>query len=88
MLSWISSLSTAEAIGYSAGLISFLNMFRYIYAMVRYEKPISLAYWIIAELAMILIALSSWANGDRTTLWIAVAYASTQIIIIGLALKN
>jgi hypothetical protein len=48
----------------------------------------SLAYWIIAEMAMILIALSSYASGDRTTLWIAVAYASTQVIVIALALAK
>lgn len=36
---------------------------------------------------MILIAASSYALGDRTTLWIALAYATTQVFIIGFALK-
>jgi uncharacterized membrane protein len=81
------NLTNEEIIGYSAGLISFFNMFRYMYAIKRDHIRPSLTYWGLAEVAMILIAISSWANGDRTTLWIAVAYASTQVIIIGMALR-
>lgn len=80
-------LSSIEIIGYSAGLISFLNMFRYMYAIRRDGIRPSLTYWWLAEVAMILIAVSSWASGDRTTLWIAVAYASTQVIILAMALR-
>lgn len=80
-------LSNIQIIGYTAGLISFFNMFRYMWAIkVSGIKP-SLTYWILAEIAMILIALSSYAIGDRTSLWIAVAYATTQIIIIAMAFK-
>jgi hypothetical protein len=84
----MTSLTLIEIIGYSAGLISFLNMFRYMYSIEKSGTRPSLAYWIIAEMAMILIALSSYASGDRTTLWIAVAYASTQVIVIALALAK
>lgn len=81
------NLSNIEIIGYSAWLLSFLNMFRYMWAIKKSGIKPSLTYWILAEIAMILIALSSFALGDRTTLWIAVAYATTQIIIIGMALR-
>ena len=84
----MTSFTHIEIIGYSAGLISFLNMFRYMYAIQKTGTKPSLAYWIIAEMAMILIALSSYAIGDRTTLWIAVAYASTQLVIIALAITK
>jgi hypothetical protein len=57
----MSSLTSIEIIGYSAGLISFLNMFRYMYAIQQNGTKPSLAYWIIAEMAMILVAASSWA---------------------------
>jgi uncharacterized membrane protein len=58
----LESLSIKEIIGYSAGIISFVNMFRYMYAIRNNGTRPSLAYWIIAEMAMILIALSSWAS--------------------------
>jgi hypothetical protein len=76
------SLSHQEIIGYSAGIITFLNMFLYMRAIVRSGIRPSLTYWILSEISMILIALSSFSLGDRTTLWIAVAYAVMQIAII------
>lgn len=80
------NFSHTEIIGYSAGLISFLNMFWYMRGIIRGEIKPALAYWLLAEIAMLLIVASSYSLGDRTSLWIAVAYASTQIVIIGLAL--
>jgi hypothetical protein len=82
------SLSTKEIIGYSAGLISFINMFWYMRGVLRGSVKPTLAYWLLAEVAMLLIIFSAFALWDRTTLWIAVAYASTQVIIIGLAIKH
>lgn len=82
------SLSHQEIIGYSAGIITFLNMFLYMRAIVRSGIRPSLTYWILSEISMILIALSSFSLGDRTTLWIAVAYAVMQIAIIWLALGH
>lgn len=83
----MTELSTSQLIGYSAGLISFLNMFWYMRAIIRSSIRPSLTYWLLAEVAMILIAVSSYALWDRTTLWIAVAYATTQIAIIAIALR-
>lgn len=79
-------MTIQEIIGYSAWLISFVNMFWYMYSIIHKGTKPTLAYWLIAEIAMILIAVSSYSLGDRTTLWIALAYASTQLVIIGLAL--
>lgn len=82
------NLSHTEIIGYSAGLISLLNMFWYMRGMIRGKIQPTLAYWLVAELAMLLIVVSSYSLGDRTSLWIALAYSLTQIVIIWLAVRT
>lgn len=81
------TLTTKEIIGYSAGAISFVNMFWYMRWIIGWKIRPTLAYWLLAEVAMLLIIASAYALWDRTTLWIAVAYASTQIIIIAIAIR-
>lgn len=81
-------MTSIQLIGYTAGLVSFLDMFWYMRGIIRGGTKPTLAYWLIAEIAMILIAVSSYSLGDRTTLWIALAYASTQLIIIALAIYH
>lgn len=80
-------LTNIQIIGYLAGIISFVNMFRYMWSIHESGTKPSLTYWILAELAMLLILFSSIALWDKTAIWIAAAYASTQIFIIILALK-
>lgn len=81
-------LTSTQIIGYLAGIISFANMFRYMWSIHKSGTKPSLTYWILAELAMLLILFSSIALWDTTAIWIALAYASTQIFIIILALRH
>jgi hypothetical protein len=62
-------------------------MFWYMRGILRGKTRPTLAYWLLAEVAMLLVIASDWALGDRTSLWIAVAYASTQLFIIFFAVR-
>jgi len=74
-------------IGGIAGALAFLQLIPYLVSILRGHTKPERATYAIWSLVDIIIVLSYVASGARTTIWVAVAYAVSQLLIFGLSFK-
>ncbi|OGL77525.1 hypothetical protein A3J43_02775 [Candidatus Uhrbacteria bacterium RIFCSPHIGHO2_12_FULL_54_23] len=79
--------AVSALIGKGAGVISFVEYFIYIAAILRGTTKPNRATWWVLTLVNVMIVASYWSSGARNTIWVAVSYVVGTLIIAILSIK-
>lgn len=74
-------------VGYIAGSLAFLQLIPYLISIFRGHTKPERATYAIWSLVNLILILSYVASGARTTIWVALAYTLSSILVFGLSFK-
>lgn len=74
-------------IGYIAGLLALTQLIPYLVSIFRGKTKPERATYAIWSTVNIVILLSYIASGATTTIWVAMAYTVSQLLVFGLSFK-
>ena len=76
-----------ELIGLLAGVIAFVQVVPYVISILRGKTKPERATYAIWSLVNIVVLLSYINSGATTTIWVALAYTASQLLVFGLSFR-
>jgi hypothetical protein len=76
---------TLTSLGLLGGVLSFMGYVPYARAIIRGETRPERLHWLVWSLSNLLVLLSYFVLGARTTIWVPIAYTLGSLLITGLS---